>query len=186
VEGSLKALFEFATKDGKLDHVADTAGYRFGLVKIGDVTAEDIQKYGKVRFVGALLMAKLAPQYMHRTNQSSITPIGGVNSTKPGPGWSVMAGWGSGKEGMARGLAMDLKPIRVNYVSPRAIETELWGSFGGGDKKQQIVDLYKSKTLLGTVGKPEDMVESISVLVCDRHHTFVRQQVCVGVSWELR
>jgi NAD(P)-dependent dehydrogenase (short-subunit alcohol dehydrogenase family) len=92
-KGSLKALFEFATEDGKLDHVIDTAGNRFGLVKIGDATTEDIQKHSKVRFMGALLMAKLAPQYMHQTNQSSITSTGGVNSTKPGPGWSVTAGW---------------------------------------------------------------------------------------------
>jgi len=91
---------------------------------------------------------------------------------------------------MARGLAVDLKPIRVNCVSPGAIETELWDSFEGGDRKQRIMDPYKSKTLLGTVGKPEDMAEAISVLderrVCDRHHTFVRRRICVGVSCELR
>ena len=135
VEGNLKTLFEFATKDGKLDHVVYTAGDHFGLVKIGDVTATDIQKQGQVRFVGTLLMAKLAPQYMHQTNQSSITSISGVNSTKPGPGWSAAAGWGSAKEGMARGLAVDLKPTRVNCVSPGAIDTEFWDSFGGGGKR---------------------------------------------------
>ena len=147
VEGSLKALFEFATKDGKLDHVINTAGHRFGLVKIGDVTAEDIQKHSKVRFVEALLMAKLAPQYMHQTNQSSITSTGGVNSTKPGPGWSVMVGWGSGKEGMARGLAVDLKSIRVSCISPGAIETELWDSFGGWRQKNSRLLISISRRL---------------------------------------
>jgi NAD(P)-dependent dehydrogenase (short-subunit alcohol dehydrogenase family) len=167
VEDNLKTLFEFATKDGKLDHVVVTAGDRFGLVKIGDVTPADIQKHSRVRFVGTLLMAKLAPQYMHQTNLSSITSTGGVNSTKPGPGWSVTAGWGSAKEGMTRGLAVDLKPIRVNCVSPGAIETELWDSFGGAGSKQQIVDHYKSKSLLNTVGKPEDMAEAYLYLMRD-------------------
>jgi NAD(P)-dependent dehydrogenase (short-subunit alcohol dehydrogenase family) len=51
--------------------------------------------------------------------------------------------------------------------SPGAIETEAWDSFGGGDRKQQIVDLYKSKTLLGTVGKPGDMAEAYLYLMRD-------------------
>jgi hypothetical protein len=56
-------------------------------------------------------------------------------------------------------------------------------------EKQQIVDLYKSKTLLGTVGKPEDMAEAYLYLMrdaFDRHHTFVRWRICVGVSYQSR
>ena len=167
VEGNLKTLFDFAAKHGKLDHVVNTAGDSFGLVKLGDVTPADIQKQGEVRFTGSLLMAKLAPQYMHQTNLSSITLTGGVNSTKPGPGWSVTVGWGSAKEALARGLAVDLKPIRVNCVVPGAIETELWDSFGVGGRRQQIKDLYKSKSLLDTVGQPEDMAEAYLYIMRD-------------------
>lgn len=167
VEDQLKTLFEFATKDGKLDHVVNTAGDSFGLIQLKDITAEDIQKQSRVRFVGTLLMAKQAPQYMHQTRQSSITSTGGVNSTKPAAGWSAMAGWGSAKEGMARGLAVDLKPIRVNCVSPGAIETELWDSFGGGIGKEQLVNLFTSKSLVGAVGQPEDMAEAYLYLMRD-------------------
>lgn len=167
VETNLKTLFEFATKDGKLDHVVNTAGDAFGLVGIADITPADIQKHGQVRFVGTLLMAKLAPEYMHQTKYSSITSTGGVNSSKPGAGWSAMAGWGSAKEGMARGLAVDLKPIRVNCVSPGAIETELWDAFGLGGQKEKIREMYKAKTLVGAVGTPEDMAEAYLYLMRD-------------------
>ena len=57
-------MFEFATKDGKLDHVVNTAGDSLGLVDIKDVTAENIYKMATVRYTGMLLMTKLAPDYM--------------------------------------------------------------------------------------------------------------------------
>jgi NAD(P)-dependent dehydrogenase (short-subunit alcohol dehydrogenase family) len=34
--------------------------------------------------------------------------------------WTAVAGYGAGTEGVARGLAVDLAPIRVNTVSPGA------------------------------------------------------------------
>jgi NAD(P)-dependent dehydrogenase (short-subunit alcohol dehydrogenase family) len=166
VEANLTTLFEFATKDGKLDHVVNTAGDSFGLIALKDATAEKIQKMGTVRFMGMLLMAKLCPQYMHQTSESSITSTGGVASAKPSAGWSAMAGWGAGKEGMTRGLAVDLKPIRVNCVAPGAILTELWDSFSGGNV-QAIVDMYKSKTLLDKIGMPEDTAEAYLYMMRD-------------------
>jgi len=166
VEGQLKTLFEFATKDGKLDHIVNTAGDSFGLIKLADITPEDVQKLGRVRYVGSLFMAKLAPHYMHQTSQSSITMTGGVNSTKPSEGWSALAGWGAAKEGMARGLAVDLKPIRVNCVSPGAIETELFDNFGG-EFKERMIEMFKAKTLLGKIGNPEDMAEAYLYLMRD-------------------
>lgn len=151
--------------------MVNTAGDRFGLVKLNEVTAENVNKLGQVRFLGTLLMAKLAPQYMHQTTQSSISTTGGVNSLKPGPGWSAMAGWATAKEGMTRGLAVDLAPIRVNCVLPGAIETELWDSFGPGGIRQQLKELYASKSLLKTVGTPEDMAEAYLYLMRDNFVT---------------
>ena len=170
-EDNLKALCEFATKDGKLDHVVNTAGDSFGLVKLSDVTPADIQKHGQVRFVGRMLTAKVASQYMHQTSQSSLTSTSGVNGTKPGAGWSAMTGWGAACEGMTRGLAVDLKPIRVNCVSPGAIDTELFDAIGGGGRRQQILDFYKSKSLVGDVGKPEDTAEAYLYLMRDKFVT---------------
>lgn len=169
VEANLIKLFEFATKEGKLDHVVNTAGDILGIIPLKDITAENVHKLGTVRYIGMLLMAKLAPAYMHQTSESSITSTGGVNSAKPSPGWSALAGWGAAKEGMARGLAVDLKPIRVNCVAPGAIHTELWDSFATANV-QAVLDMYSAKTLLGKVGRPEDTAEAYLYLMRD---TFV-------------
>lgn len=78
-----------------------------------------------------------------------------------------MAGWGSAKEGMARGLAVDLKPVRVNCVSPGAIDTELFDRFGSRGSREQIVEMYKNKTLVKRIGKPEDIAEAYLYLMRD-------------------
>jgi NAD(P)-dependent dehydrogenase (short-subunit alcohol dehydrogenase family) len=170
VEGELKRMFKFATKDGKLDHVVNTAGDPFGQVKLADITSAQILKLGNVRYVGMLLMAKLAPDHMNVSSASTITSTGGVIGTKPSEGWSAVAGWSSAKEGMVRGLAVDLKPIRVNCVCPGAIDTELFDTIGGGGMRDQLTELFKEKTLLKKVGKPEDMAEAYLYLMRD---TFV-------------
>ncbi len=37
---------------------------------------------------------------------------------------------------MTRNLAMDLKPIRVNLVSPGVIDTEIWKDLGEEQKRK--------------------------------------------------
>jgi len=174
VESSIKKLLEFATNGGKdkLDHIVNTAGDSFSLIKIQEATVENIEKHGKVRFVGAVMLAKLAPQYMHSSPASSISLTGGVNATKPNPGWSVSAGWGAAKEGLARGLAVDLKPIRVNSVAPGAIRTEMFEAVHKG-RAEEIIEYYKAKTLTGTIGTPEDMAEAYLYLMKDQFITGV-------------
>ena len=70
-----------------------------------------------------------------------------------------MAAWGSAMEGMARGLAMDLVPMRVNAVNPGAVHTEI---FDRSSKEQMraILKTSKNRILFGNVGQPEDLAEA--------------------------
>lgn len=123
---NLDALLNFATNDGreKLDHVVFTAGDSFTVKSLADMRVESIQKLGIVCFVAGILLGKLlVPKYMTSSAESLITLTGGVNSTKPGAGWSVLAGWGGALEGLLRGFAVDMKPIRVNWGSEYGIDT---------------------------------------------------------------
>ena len=53
--------------------------------------------------------------------------------------------------GMTRGLALDLKPIRVNVVSPGPVDTELWNVLGEG--KRAFLDGMAENFPTGHVGK---------------------------------
>ena len=173
LEQNIESLLKFATSDSKekLDHVVFTAGDSFFVKGLAEATVESIQKLGTVRFVAAILLGKLlVPKYINSSAKSSITLTGGVNSTKPGAGWSVMAGWGAAVEGLARGLAVDLKPIRVNCVAPGAVNTELMQSFSGG-QLDAVLNHFKGMTTTGTVARPEDLAEAYLYCMKDQFVT---------------
>ncbi len=99
---------------------------------------------------------------MRSSPASSLTLTGGVTGSKPLPNWSVTAAYAAAKEGLTRGLAVELAPIRVNCVAPGAVHTELFQRMSGGnqEKLEGMLGLFKSKSLTKTVGKPEDIAES--------------------------
>ncbi|KAK5056226.1 hypothetical protein LTR84_012779 [Exophiala bonariae] len=178
VEAALRTLLDFATGAGKhtLDHIVSTAGDTLAVEKIANVTAAQAQQYGQVRFIGQLMLAKLAPHYIQRSSASSITFTGGISSTKPPPGWSALVGWNNAKEAMVRGLAVDLAPLRCNLVAPGAIDTEYLYHMAGDDaaRNKELVAMFGSKSLLGKCGKPEDTAEAYLYLMRD---TFITGQV---------
>lgn len=177
VEDELKRLFEFATKNGNLDHVVTTAGDALSVVPLNKITSEDMHRQGQIRYIAVVLMGKLAPHYMHQSSESSLTLTGGVSGRKPTPGWSTLVGWVAGKEGQARGLAVDLSPIRVNVVLPGVVQTAFFETVTDPQRLEQTLERYRSRTLLGKVGKPEDVAEAY--LFCMRD-TFVTGSTLVS------
>ena len=145
LEANLTRLFDSAVAvygGGPLDHIAFTAGDPLNLKPLAETSAQDLLAMGIVRFLGTLLVGKLAPRYLAEGPRASITLTGGVNSHRVSKGWTVPAAYGSGIEGTARGLAVDLAPRRVNCVMPG------------------ILKHYGDVSLVGTVGSPADLAEA--------------------------
>jgi NAD(P)-dependent dehydrogenase (short-subunit alcohol dehydrogenase family) len=161
IEASVTNLLEFATVGGqeKLDHIVSTAGEGTVGITLENATEANVIDAGKMRIAGTLLLCKIAQGYMNKAHTSSITFTGGVAYYRPMEGHSVTAATAGGMGTMALGLAVDLKPIRVNMMSPGAIRTELlqnmirsaWGAEGE--------DIFAKKTLLDRIGGPEDVAE---------------------------
>lgn len=167
-ESNIKELFE---KVGKLDHVVYTAGDALAMMKLDDIDMEKMIKAGMVRFFSPLLVAKYAPKYLTGGPRSSITLTTGAVSERPMPNWSVIGSFATGLQGMCRGLALDLKPIRVNLISPGAVNTELWA----GMTEQQKGDMFKAleqKLPTGRVGQVQDVVEGYLFCMKDENVRF--------------
>ncbi|RAH69236.1 oxidoreductase, short chain dehydrogenase/reductase family [Aspergillus aculeatinus CBS 121060] len=178
-ETHVRSLLEQATTTtsttGKtfLDHIVYTAGDALGLKPVTDptLTVADIHAAGTVRVLGALMVAKHARSYMRVSARSSITFTSGVNGHRPARGWALAAASGGAVEGMARGLAVDLAPVRVNTVSPSAVLTELFDTFGDEEAKLAAVERYAEETLVGEIGRPEEVAEAYVYLMKDRFVT---------------
>ncbi|KUI74062.1 Tropinone reductase-like 3 [Cytospora mali] len=167
VEADIEALF---AKVGAVDHIVYTAGDRLATVSIPDITYEKILAAGQVRFVAPMLLAKVASRYLSPGPSSSITLTTGAVSQKPMPDWSVVAAYAAGLHGLTRNLALDLKPVRVNLVSPGFVDTALWDSHDEKDR-EKILQSVVEKVPTGRVAQPEDVAEAFLFLMKDANAT---------------
>lgn len=82
VEQDLEALF---SKVGKVDHIVFSAGDKLAAAPIQEITYDKIVAAGQVRFIAALLAAKVGSKYLNAGPYSSITLTTGSVSQKPRP-----------------------------------------------------------------------------------------------------
>ena len=109
---------------GPFDHMAMTAG-DWGGAMFAPTAAIDLTQAREgltVRFMGALAVAKHGCGTIAR--DGSITLTSGMLAHRPMKGAPVATAVAGAMEHLARGLAIDLAPIRVNAVCPGLILTE--------------------------------------------------------------
>ncbi|OCL06709.1 NAD(P)-binding protein [Glonium stellatum] len=145
LDSNIAALF---SKVGTLDHVVFTAGDHLAIRPIAEADFQFIEKAGMVRFFAPLLVAKHAAKHLTPGPASSITLTTGVISERPEVGWTVVNSFATGVHGMARGLALDLAPIRVNAVSLGGVDTPLWKGISAEFQERLL-----QRTCTGAIGK---------------------------------
>jgi len=90
----------------------------------------------------------------------SLTFISGFLSERPS-GTAVLQGAiNAALESLARGLALEFAPIRVNAVSPGLIETPIWDSVPS-EKRQAFFDGAAAKLPVGRIGQPHDIANAV-------------------------
>ncbi|HZZ32243.1 MAG TPA: SDR family oxidoreductase [Phenylobacterium sp.] len=124
-EASVQAFF---AQVGAFDHLAYTAGdwdrTPTGAIAELDFTAAAASL--EVRFWGALRAIKHA--LPHLSPKGSIAVTDGTLTHRPMKGRPLSSAFGAAIEHLAKGLAVDLAPIRVNAVCPGLILTEVWSA----------------------------------------------------------
>ena len=164
LEANLISILNYATNDGKdkPNHIVFTAGDALPLKPLSEITPEYIKDAGNVRFIAPLILTKLIPSYVHASPDSSFTITSGIIGTKPAPGWSIVAAYSMASEGLTRGLAVDLSPVRVNCVSPGSVKTELLGGM-----PEEALEGMRQRTLTKRMGRVEDIAEVYMYLMKD-------------------
>ena len=172
LESNLKAMLDKTTEGGKkkIDHIAFTAGDALRLPKVAEMDVNTVMDGFTVRFLAPCALAKLIATggYMPKSSSSSITLTGGTNTHRPMPNWTLGAAIGGSIEGLTRGLAVDLAPIRTNVVNPGAIHTELFQSLLDNSSPEAIEKMKRGFSLLGEFGRPEDIAEAYAWIMKDR------------------
>jgi NAD(P)-dependent dehydrogenase (short-subunit alcohol dehydrogenase family) len=115
----------FFDKIGAFDHLAVTAGDWGGMplhVATQDINLAASRDLLAVRFWGAVAAAKHGSRVIRE--RGSITLTSGMIAHRPMKNRPLAAAMAGAMEFLARGLAVDLLPVRVNVVCPGLILTE--------------------------------------------------------------
>jgi NAD(P)-dependent dehydrogenase (short-subunit alcohol dehydrogenase family) len=94
----------------------------------------------------------------------SITFVSAVSAQAAFPGTAGLAAANAAIEALVPVLAVELKPIRVNCVSPGVIDTPWWDFLPDEQRRAAFAD-YAARTPVGRVGKAEDVAKAIAFLI---------------------
>jgi NAD(P)-dependent dehydrogenase (short-subunit alcohol dehydrogenase family) len=123
-EATIAALGE---RLGPVDHVVSTASAR-ARGRIGDLDRDAVRLSFDTKVIGPLMLAKHLASRMN--DCGSFTIFSGVAASKIAVGTLAVAITNASAETLARSLALELAPIRVNAISPGVIDTGAWDALG--------------------------------------------------------
>jgi NAD(P)-dependent dehydrogenase (short-subunit alcohol dehydrogenase family) len=143
---------------GPLHHIVITAADAAGTIApAGEMPLADAQALIAAKVLGPWLVAKHAPARLRPG--ASLTYTGGIAAHRPSPGASMTAAANAALEGLARALALELAPIRINVVCPGWTDTPLWDVIAGDNKTQRLAAMA-SRLPAGRVGHPDDIARA--------------------------
>lgn len=93
----------------------------------------------------------------------SLTLVSGFLATRPSKVSVLQGAINAAVEAIARGLALELSPVRVNTVSPGLIATPLWDKLDA-TARQSMYDGAAASLPAKRVGQPEDVANAILYL----------------------
>jgi NAD(P)-dependent dehydrogenase (short-subunit alcohol dehydrogenase family) len=162
------AIGAFFARVGPFDHLAYTAGDALFMSPLASTDFDAARRFWNIRYWGALAAAKHAAPRINPGG--SIVLSTGIAGRRPQPGWTVVASLCGAMESLARALAVELAPIRVNAVSPGIVHTPLWDSVPDADREA----LYQSvaATLpVRRIGTPADIALTYLYLMREGYST---------------
>ncbi|AYF79477.1 SDR family oxidoreductase [Nocardia yunnanensis] len=175
-DGKLTALAADITDEQQVSRVFETVGVVDHVI----TTAADIRgSYGpladfdfargrgmiETKLIGSMLLAKHA----RLPETGSLTFVSGIAAYRPAPGGAMVAAVNAALEGLARALAVELSPRRVNAVSPGWVLTDIWDAMPWDDKDERLRAMAE-KLPAQRLGRPDDIAAAVLSLI---HNPFI-------------
>jgi NAD(P)-dependent dehydrogenase (short-subunit alcohol dehydrogenase family) len=94
---------------------------------------------------------------------ASIVLMSGAASVRPPGAAPAYVACNAAIEGLGRGLAVELAPVRVNVVSPGTIDGNLWAGRPAAVREASFAQ-YRADTLLHRVGRESEVADAVLYL----------------------
>lgn len=157
-EDSVEAAF---AETGQFNHLFISA-QDAATAPLSETTKDTFRPTLDSKIWGALHVVKHAASRIHK--DGSIVFISGLAGRKGYPGFALAGAANAGIEAVARNLAVELAPIRVNTVCAGVIDTAMLDKVFG-EQRQEIVEAIAHKLPVKRIGKPEEIADAVLFLM---------------------
>lgn len=163
-----KAVAATVALTGKLDYAFNNAGVELMNVPTTEATPEAYRKIFDVNVLGVLLSMKHEIPAMLRGGGGSIVNTSSIAGTIGMPGAGIYIASKHAVNGLTKSAAMEVAKnnIRVNVVSPAAIDTAMFDRFTG-DRNPDVMGYMTSLHPIGRIGRPEEVAKAVVFLLSD-------------------
>jgi NAD(P)-dependent dehydrogenase (short-subunit alcohol dehydrogenase family) len=149
---------------GPFDHLVLALGSGKGLGPFASVNIADVRLSFEEKVYPHFAVAQAALPFLRK--DGSITFISSVSAHGAMAGTAGISAANAAVATLVPILAVELRPLRVNGVSPGVIDTPWW-DFLPTEQREAVFAEYAGKTPVGRVGKPEDVAQAITFLIMD-------------------
>jgi glucose 1-dehydrogenase len=182
---AMQAIFERARVFTKsLDALINNAAVQIAKPLI-ETTAEEWDAVMASNLRSVFLGAKLAHGLM-AAHGGAIVNVSSVHAIQTSSNIAAYAASKGGLLALTRAMAIEFAPdhIRVNAILPGAVDTPMLraglgrGLAGHGDDQERLDNLAR-KTVIGRVGRPEEIASAVYFLADDEQSSFMTGQALV-------
>ncbi|QBD78255.1 SDR family oxidoreductase [Ktedonosporobacter rubrisoli] len=164
---AISELQSFFKEYGAFDHLVISVSGAAGSGAFHSLNLQDLRHGFEAKFWPQVSIAQLSLETI--CNTGSITFITAGSSRKARPGTAGLAAINGALDAMIPTLAVELRPLRVNAVSPGVIATPWWDRVGE-EFRNNIFAQAAENAPARRIGQPEDVAQAISFLI---QNTFV-------------
>ena len=149
-----------------VDHVATLAGTHV-TGTLADVDTGTLRGPVENRFWGPLHICKYGPAKM---TAGSITICTGAGVGRPRAGAAIVSAAAGGSEVLARAMALELAPVRVNVIRPGIVDTPLLDRLAP-NRRDEVMEGMAKRIPLRRVARPEEIADAILFLMGNAYVT---------------
>jgi NAD(P)-dependent dehydrogenase (short-subunit alcohol dehydrogenase family) len=153
---------------GAFEHLVLALGGNKGAGPFATLDLADMRRPFEDKVFAHFATAQAALPFLAK--DGSLTFVAAVTAHAAMPGTAALGAANAAIAALAPILAAELKPLRVNAVSPGVIDTPWWDFLPGDAKASAFAD-YAAKTPVGRVGTAEDVADVIAFLIGNRFMT---------------
>jgi NAD(P)-dependent dehydrogenase (short-subunit alcohol dehydrogenase family) len=149
---------------GQFDHLVLALGSGKGVGPFATVDLADVKLGFEEKVYAQFATAQAALPFLSPTG--SLTFVSAVSAQAAVPGTAGIGAANAAIAALVPILSVELKPLRVNGVSPGVIDTPWWDAVPEA-QRQTIFKEFAAKTPVGRVGRPDDVAKAIAFLIGD-------------------